>query len=142
MEKLDSIIFYSIDRAIKSYRQYAQKQIKKAGLEITIDQWLVIKNIIEKPGITQSEIAERSFKDNASVTRIIDLLVKSGYLERNSNEADRRRYVLEVTKKGHKIMEDVMAVVLKNREKALEGIAQKDLEVATRVLKKIGNNCL
>ena len=142
LEKLESIIFYSIEKAIKSYRQLAQKQIKKAGLSITIDQWLVIKNILEKPGITQSEIAERSFKDNASVTRIIELLVKSEYLERKFNIKDRRRYTLIVTENGQKVMEDVMKVVYKNRATALNGVTSKELEQTSLVLKKISKNCI
>ena len=71
MEKLENIVFYSMDRAIRSYRQYAQQQLKKNDFAITIDQWLVIKCLIENPDVTQVELSERVFKDNASVTRIL-----------------------------------------------------------------------
>lgn len=43
MEMLDKVNFYHIEKAIKSYRQYGQSQIKNAGLNVTIDQWLVLK---------------------------------------------------------------------------------------------------
>ena len=53
MDKLDNIIFYNLEKTIKSYRQFAQANCLKAGVEITIDQWLVLKTIGEYPDITQ-----------------------------------------------------------------------------------------
>jgi hypothetical protein len=69
MEKIESVIFYHLDKAIKSYRQYAQRRLTDAGLDITIDQWLVLNTLTEQPGISQQLIAEKVFKDAASVTR-------------------------------------------------------------------------
>jgi DNA-binding MarR family transcriptional regulator len=141
MEALNDVIFYSIDKAIRIYRQYAQKQLKKAGFTITIDQWLIIKNILDNPSITQQEISERVFKDNASVTRIIDLLVKANYLEREVSTNDRRRSNLKVTKEGIKTIKNVQNVILKNRATALKGIPEKNLENVKKVMKAIADNC-
>ena len=72
MEKIDSVLFYYIEKAIKTYRQYAQKELKNAGLTITVDQWLTLNCLNENPQITQKELAEAVFKDTASITRIIE----------------------------------------------------------------------
>jgi MarR family transcriptional regulator for hemolysin len=141
MEQLNGIIFYSLDKAIRTYRQYAQQQLKKAGYTITIDQWLIIKTIMECPGITQKEIAEKVFKDNASVTRIIALLVNAHCLKREVSGDDRRRTSLKVTKDGAKIISDVHKVVLKNRATALKGISQENLKHSKVLLNTIINNC-
>ncbi|MCE3075843.1 MarR family winged helix-turn-helix transcriptional regulator [Chryseobacterium gwangjuense] len=142
MEKLDSIIFYNIDKAIRSYRNYAQRQLKENGFNITIDQWLIIKAILENPGITQNEIGDLVFKDNASVTRIIELLVKSEYIIRNSNPDDRRKTNLEITKSGKKIIQKVQNLVENNRKTALEGVSKEELEIMNAALLKISKNCL
>jgi MarR family transcriptional regulator, transcriptional regulator for hemolysin len=141
MEQLNDVIFYTIDRSIRTYRQYAQRQLKNAGFSITIDQWLVIKTIMENPDIKQHELGEKIFKDNASVTRIIELLVKAKYLKRKSSIEDRRRANLEVTEKGKSTISDVQKIVLKNRAVALNGINKKDLDIAKSVLLKITKNC-
>ena len=112
MEKLNEIIFYTMDKAIKTYRMFAQQQLREAGYKITIDQWLIIKGILENPDISQLELGEKAFKDNASVTRIIDLLVKAAYLERQFHETDRRRVKLIVTQAGIDIVSNVQKVVL------------------------------
>lgn len=141
MEKLKDITFYNMDKAIRTYRNYAQKRLRDNGFRITIDQWLVIKAILENPDITQQELGEKVFKDNASVTRIIALLVKSGYLERDVNPADRRKTVLSVTKNGQHVIAQVQNLVIQNRQVALGGIAQDELEILNKALKIIIRNC-
>lgn len=140
MEKLDRIVFYAIDKAIRSYRQFAQKRIKEAGYTITIDQWLVIKAILENPDIAQNEIGELVFKDNASVTRIIANLQRDGYLKRSINKADRRRINLDVTKKGEEIITSVQEIVNGNRTQALQGVSEDEIAVVHQVMSKIVGN--
>lgn len=141
MEKLTDIIFYNMDKAIKSYRMYAQKRLREHGFKITIDQWLIIKSILENPTITQQEIAKKVFKDNASVTRIIELLVKSEYLKRKVNTEDRRKSILLVTEEGKSIIEKVQNLVLENRKNALQNITSEELELMNVSLNKIIENC-
>ena len=141
MDQLNTVIFYSIEKAIKTYRQFAQKQLKDAGLKITIDQWLIIKSIMDNPQISQQEIAEKVFKDNASVTRIIELLVKAKYLKRTVNKEDKTRSNLIVTTEGEDIIDKVYAVVLNNREIALKGIKKNEIDIASKVLNSIISNC-
>ncbi|RXR20505.1 MarR family transcriptional regulator [Flavobacterium amnicola] len=141
MEKLNDIIFYNIDKAIKTYRMYAMKKIREKGYKITTDQWLIIKSILENPKITQQELAKNVFKDNASVTRIIELMVKSNYLNRKVNTTDRRKSVLSVTKEGKEIIEKVQTIILENRKEALEGIDKAELDAMNVTLKKIIQNC-
>lgn len=141
MEKLQDITFYAIDRVIRTYRTFAQKRLKSGGHSITIDQWLIIKVILENPDASQQEIAEKVFKDNASVTRIIELLVKSGYLLRQTHPEDRRKTLLTVTREGESVIHDVHDIVLQNRKQALSGVSQSELETFHTVLSRIIENC-
>ena len=141
MEKLEDIIFYNMEKAIKTYRMYAQKKLKEHGFKITIDQWMVIKAVLEGPTISQQDIAKKVFKDNASVTRIIDLLVKSAYLEKEINPNDRRKFHLKVTAAGEEIIQKVQDLVLVNRKNALQNVASAELQNMNAVFHKIIVNC-
>lgn len=141
MENLEQIIFYTLDKAIKTYRQFAQRRLYEAGLDITIDQWLVVKALMEQPDISQLEIADKVFKDAASVTRIIDLLVKKNYLQRTAHGSDRRRFALEVTAEGKELMKNVAKVVNQNRQIALHHISENQLEQTRKTLTAIIQNC-
>jgi MarR family transcriptional regulator, transcriptional regulator for hemolysin len=141
VEQLNSIFFYHLDRAIRTYRQYAQKQLAENGFHITIDQWLVLKVLSDNPLATQNELAEKVFKDKASVTRILEILVKSDFLTREFNEENRRRFKLTITKKGKQVLKDVIPTVRRNRKQALKDISEKEMLIAEKVLKKISMNC-
>lgn len=141
MERLETINFYLLDKAIRTYRMYSQKKLKENGYKITVDQWLIIKVLMENPGISQQDIAEKVFKDNASVTRIIELLVKSKYLHRKVNPKDRRTSILTVTPEGEDIIDKVQSLVLQNRKMAQTGLTLEELENLNATLKKIIKNC-
>lgn len=141
LEKLNSIIFYTIDKAMRSYRQFAQSELKRHGFTITIDQWLIIKCLLENPEMSQIEISERVFKDNASVTRIIELLVKAKYVSRKVNKQDRRRSLLTVTKLGEETIEAVNKLVLVYRAKALNGVSLEEINNTMRIMTIISENC-
>lgn len=141
MEKLEQIIFYSLDKAIKSYRQMAQKNINKRNIDITIDQWLLLTTIRNNPDVTQQQIAQAVFKDLASITRMIEILVKKEILNRDFHPDDRRRFSLSVTDKGLQILTDLEPVIQANRNKALEGITADEIQAVQTLLNKIADNC-
>jgi MarR family transcriptional regulator for hemolysin len=141
MEKLSSIFFYHLDKAIKTYRQYAQVRLKEKGFNITIDQWMVLRSIADSADIQQNEISGQVFKDKASVTRIIETLVQDRLLKRDDHPVSNRRWKLSLTAKGKELLKDIRPTVLKNREKALNGISENELKIAEKVLKRIADNC-
>lgn len=142
MEKLDEILFYSLEKTIKVYRKYAQKQILKNGHDITVDQWLVLKTLQENKHLSQNEIAELVFKDFASITRIIELLVQKEYIKRKINTTDRRRFVLVITEKGNKIIEAIYPIVIENRKQALNSLTNEEIMNLKVQLEKVISNCI
>lgn len=141
MEKLDSVLFYYIEKAIKTYRQFAQRELKNAGLNITVDQWLTLNCLNDNPDITQKELAETVFKDTASITRIIELLVKAKYLKRTIHKEDRRKSNLIITELGCETIQAASVVVNKYRNAALKGIGIAKEDHVKMVMKTIINNC-
>lgn len=140
MEKLENIIFYTLERAIKSYRQYAQHNITAAGIDITIDQWLLLKAIQENPGTPQNELAKTVFKDIASVTRMIELMVTKGFLIRNINSSDRRRSLLDLTDAGLLTLKTIQPVIEANRNTALNSLSKNELILLEDLLSRITKN--
>ena len=140
MENLNHILFYTIEKSIKSYRQFAQRQITAAGFDITIDQWLVLKTIEEDSTATQQQMAAKVFKDMASMTRIVELLVRKNYLLRKFNTSDRRRFDLELTATGKNLLQQIQPLIVSNRNTALKGISDENLQILQSELEKITSN--
>lgn len=141
MEHLNEIIFYSLDKAIRSYRQYAHQRLNELGFDITIDQWLVLKSLNENPEYSQQQIAGIVFKDFASLTRIIELLVKKNYLDRSMHQQDRRRFNLTLTPLAYELLLAMQPAIIANRKKALAGIDAITIGKLQETLDRIIQNC-
>ena len=134
-------VLYTIEQTIKAYRKISQKNIDKIVKDITVDQCLVLIILDKNSNYSQKEIAELIFKDNASITRIIELMVKKDYLTRTINELDRRKFNLEITLKGKKTIELLSPIFIKNRKIALDGLSEDEIELLSKILNKIIINC-
>ena len=142
MEQLNQSFFYTLEKAIKVYRHYFQLQLKNAGYAITVDQWLVLNMILDFKGITQTEIAERVFKDKASITRIIDLLETNDYVTRKPHPTHGKMIQIDLTAKGNDTIHALKKEVPKFRDFALQNIADSSKKEVQSVLKSIINNCI
>ncbi|OXB00146.1 hypothetical protein B0A75_09370 [Flavobacterium oncorhynchi] len=132
---------YSIEKAIKEYRKLAQKNIAKVVKDITVDQCLVLIILQQNESISQNELANLVFKDSASITRMIELMVKNDYLTRTIHAEDRRKFNLVITEKGLKTIELIEPVIQSNRETALHGLSLKEITLLDQTLHKIISNC-
>jgi len=138
---LKHTLFYSLEKASKAYRQFAQANIAVAGIDITIDQWLVLKTLQENRGITQQQIGVMVFKDFASITRIVQALVEKGFVARTAHAHDKRRSALALTRAGQNAITELEPIINQNRRRALRGTALEDIARAQKLLDQIVSNC-
>ncbi len=136
-----STIFYTIENAIKQYRKMSQKHISEVAGDITIDQALVLIIVQQNPNYSQVEIAAILFKDYASITRMIQLMVRNGYLKRSTHKGDKRRSSLQITKKGMGEIDLLIPVISANRSKALQNINTEEIAQLNTILQKMIRNC-
>jgi DNA-binding MarR family transcriptional regulator len=131
---------FLLDRTARKVKQYAQQQFKQAGFDVTVDQWLVLKNLAENPQLSQTELANLVFKDHPTLTRIIDLLHKKGHVLRVQHPQDRRSFQLHLTEAGVEKVAELRPKVLEIREKAWENLTEVDFLEFKRVLNTIYKN--
>lgn len=140
MKTPSKTVFYTIEKTIKSYRKFANQNFLKVVDDITIDQKLILQYLNAFPELNQKEIADLVFKDNASLTRMIDLMVNKKFLKRSMNTEDRRRFKIDITPKGKDILNKLEPVIVSNRKKAFSGITEEELIQLEITLKKILSN--
>ncbi|MFD2202169.1 MarR family winged helix-turn-helix transcriptional regulator [Shivajiella indica] len=128
---------FLLDRTARRVKQYAQRKFKLGDFDLTVDQWLVLKNLSENELLSQSELAQLVFKDQPTLTRIIDLLTKKGYVERVPHPMDRRSFQLHLTESGTIKVNELKPKVASIREKAWENLNEKDFEEFKRILNTI-----
>ena len=139
-KKLEEVVYFLAERMMRRAREYSKAQFKKEKVDLTIDQWVILKRVSEEIGISQVEIASSTYKDPAAVTRILDILVRKGFVTRMSKLDDRRAFEIHLTKAGAELVNRVIPMAQETREKGLEGLTERELKVLNKALKKIHDN--
>ncbi|AFL86345.1 transcriptional regulator [Belliella baltica DSM 15883] len=131
---------FLLDRTARKVKQYAQQKFNQMDYDVTVDQWLVLKNLAENELLSQTELAQLVFKDHPTLTRIIDILSKKGFVERIPHPQDRRSFQLHLTPQGLKKVSLLKPEIAQIREKAWENLDEKDFEEFKRILNTIYSN--
>ncbi len=142
MERVDDTKIFGtyIDRTIKIIRHNYTRTFKELQLDITTEQWVVLDSLYKKDGLSQNEIANGSFKNAPTVSRIIDLLCKKGYTKRVASEEDRRRYHIYLTASGKKVYTTALPRVVELRKKGWEGLTDEDYDHFLRIINRVFSN--
>ncbi len=125
-----------IDRTYKVVRQDLINRFKNAGLDVTPEQFVILSKL-EGAEMSQTDLASDSFKDKPTVSRILDLLVRKGFVVREQDPDDGRRYLVSLTDKGTKILAESKPHVYASRETGWKNLEESEYTELKRLLDKI-----
>lgn len=131
---------FRIERTAKIIKQVMQRRFNAHHFDLTVDQWVLLDCLRQENGQSQNQLAERTFKDAPTVTRIIDLLCKKELIERRGDPNDRRRFKIYLTDTGQLKIKKVLPVVIELRKKGIEQLPRKDYDDLIRILDTIFEN--
>jgi len=140
MDKIEDVILFQIDQTSKVSKQYSQREFDRLGLPITVEQWIILKIVAENEDLSQKELARKSYRDPASITRTIDLLEKKQFLMRKAISNNRRTYHIGLTTLGKQFVEENMPIISQHRQLSIKGLSQEDLTALSSLLSKIRTN--
>ena len=129
IHRLDSLLKLALHRAFQA-----------KGFDFTAEQWGVLFRLYEREGIHQSELGARTGKDRHNITRILNLMEKKGYIRRVSDEHDKRRYNIFLTKKSREIEGRITSTVIDFLEKAFFGLTQKEIKGMQKAHERVIEN--
>ncbi|KZE79416.1 MarR family winged helix-turn-helix transcriptional regulator [Paenibacillus elgii] len=136
--ELEKYIGVIVHRADLKLNNYYQKVVNP--FDITVDQWEILVILWEKEGITQKELAERLYKDQTNIARMLFKLEKKGFVHRVTHETDRRSLRVYLTPKGREIKGDILAPSIEAYKKTVEGLSEEEVETFRRILAVMYNN--
>lgn len=130
---------YAIGKTNWYLKTLLNKLLKEEGLNITNEQWIVLKVICANPAVSQTEIAEKSLKDKTNITRILDILEKNAYIERRKDHKDRRMNRIHITEQGLKILKAVNPVTQKTDKICTDSLNKKQ---AKELIQSLDTICI
>ena len=122
---LSKQVAVNINLVACKFSQYAAARLRKEGVGITPEQFLLIGLLWNQGPMTQQQIADTMQKDKNCVTKLIDTLVRKGLVLRQQSLKDRRANIISPTEKG---------------EAMKDGAKKKGIEILNSILKDIDEN--
>ena len=137
---LDDSYGYLINLAAQHLRYELHQTFQAKGLDITPEQWAVLNRLWEQDGLSQVELAERTFKDKPGTTRILILLEQKGVVTRRRDSEDRRVLHVFLTQKGKDLKEKLIPCAEEVLVKSAQNLTKEEVTQFKRTLNKILNN--
>ncbi len=117
-----------------------QKNFRNAGLELTIEQWSLLYHLWKEDGLSQQELGTRTFRDKASITRLIDNLEKLGLVERVASKTDRRINLVCLTLAAKPLQQITYELANQTMQEALNNITKDEIEIVKNVFQRVYDN--
>ncbi|WP_420601598.1 MarR family winged helix-turn-helix transcriptional regulator [Flagellimonas sp.] len=137
---LDRSAGYLINMTALLLKREMTAALSKNKINVTPEQWAILNRLSENSGLSQKEVARRTFKDNANITRILDKLEKKGLVKRQMDSNDRRVWKIHITNEGKTIRDNIEPLAKEILKKATKGIDSKDVDSFNATAKKMLEN--
>ena len=87
--------------------------------------------------MSPSELGERLIVTRATVTGVVDSLVRRGFVRRSANPADRRSLLVEITPDGLRVLQQLRTLVHGQERDWMSALSEDELQTYVGLLHRI-----
>ncbi|MNZ72389.1 HTH-type transcriptional regulator MhqR [compost metagenome] len=136
--ELNQSIGYLISNTGRKLNQVLQKLFHET--DVTPEQWSLLLCLEQRDGISHKELARRTGKDPANITRLLDQLERKKHVRRSFNPSDRRSQLLYITESGKSLARELVPVEAAFVSTLLTGITDEEVERFRAFMTKVNQN--
>ncbi|MDR1707455.1 MarR family transcriptional regulator [Dysgonomonas sp.] len=129
-----------LNRSSVSIGKYLNDKLLLHGIDLPHSQFIVLRCLHYRSGISQNEIAKLLFKDAAAIKRTIDNLEKKGLIIREQERLLKNR--IYVSDKGKAILPKILAIADTATKDVLAGINAGQYDQLRKMLDIIYQNTI
>lgn len=96
-------LILQILRTRMAFRQTLQRVFKRHNVDMTFEMLQVMNCLWNEQGISQQSLAEKTAKDKACLTNLINNLEKKNWVIRKEDSSDRRNRLIFLTAQGEEL---------------------------------------
>ncbi|MFK2825405.1 MarR family winged helix-turn-helix transcriptional regulator [Bacillus sp. B190/17] len=137
---LDESLGYKLFQASRLMTNTLNRHFREQGFSLTHEQWQILSRLYEKDGQTQHELALLNEKDQPSVSRLIDNMIKRRLIDRKSHPTDKRINLIYLTSHSKRMEKEYITLALQTIQEAGYEVDEKELAICLKVLDKIRAN--
>lgn len=135
--ELEQCINFVLTKAQQSVQQVFKEDLEPFG--VTPGQYMVLKCLWDKNGITVKQLADRLQLDSSTITGILDRLENKGMTKRKPDLNDRRALSVVLTTKGRALKKSVNQAIIDANHKVLGSLKNQESGELKVLLHKINS---
>jgi MarR family transcriptional regulator for hemolysin len=133
----DNSIGAQMHLASQALRRRMHNRIHQLGYQCTMEQLAVLEVLKFNGAMNMSEIANAIIKENAAITRMVDVMERRGLVERKSIAGDRRAKAIHIKKSGLDVFDELIPKLVLELKEATSCITKEENDEVLRIMKKI-----
>jgi DNA-binding MarR family transcriptional regulator len=133
-------LLYLLGQTINLAKLKMLAKFKENGLDLSMEQFVMLHFINEKEDLTQQDLANHFFRDKSLILRQTNILMDLRYVARMQDKTDKRKKNLILTKKGYDVLEFAKKLSDNVSVELLTGVTPEELVHFKNVITKIQQN--
>lgn len=126
---------YLIGRLDRIVRRALDERLREFGL--TALGYTALTVLTARPGLSNAQLARRSFMTPQGMNQVIDGLVDKGYVQRAQSAEHGRIRTIDLTELGHRVVEECSTRVLDYEAGLLDALEDAEREQLNALLRTI-----
>lgn len=122
-----------------AFRQTIQRLLKGGNVDMTFEMLQIMHRLWTEEGVSQQCLAEKTAKDKACLTNLINNLEKKGWVTRREDLSDRRNRLIFLTQEGNKLAQRVKPLIKSVYDRAGEKMNAPQMQTCMEHLAKLNN---
>ena len=108
----------------QAFEAYSGAHVRELGL--TPPQFDIIATLGNTPGMTATELGDKTLITKGTLTGVVDRLIARGWVERMAHESDGRCQIIRLTAAGEALFAEVFPSHMAHIEACFAGTTAKD----------------
>ncbi|WP_062054365.1 MarR family winged helix-turn-helix transcriptional regulator [Aquimarina longa] len=114
-----------------------QKAFRDNGIDLSKEQWSVLKRLHVNDGQPQNDLAFITHRDKTSMTRLVNTMESKDLVVRKNDENDRRVNRIFLTIYGKQVIEKVQPIMYDLIPAVQESLSEEEIEILITAMKKV-----
>ena len=132
---VEGYLGYLLGQANHAVYKDFDAQVRSAGLSSI--EWRVLATLHDSPALTVSDLAQQVLSKQPTVTKLVQRMVASGWLELESDSADQRRTMVRATRAGIACARPLVLRARKHEAALLAALGEADAAALMSALQKL-----
>ena len=123
-------------RATSALTEIIKQDVKQHNLNVT--EFGALEALYHKGTLSVQQIIDKVLIANSSMSYVLSRLSEKGFVNKTYNKKDRRSYLVNITPKGRKLMDEIYPKHIKTLRDTLDILTETEEQTLQDLLKKVG----